>query len=39
MITYKLYTENMESQFKKWVEQRKNESAIKIYMEDYVKVK
>jgi len=39
MITYKLYTENMESQFKKWVEQRKKESAIKIYMEDYVKVK
>jgi putative peptidyl-prolyl cis-trans isomerase len=39
MITYKLYNENMETQFQKWVEQRKKESAIKIYMEDYVKVK
>lgn len=39
MITYKLYTENMEIQFDKWVKQRKNESAIKIYMENYVKVK
>lgn len=39
MITYKLYSENMESQFKKWVNQRKEQSAIKIYMEDYVKVK
>jgi putative peptidyl-prolyl cis-trans isomerase len=39
MITYKLYNENMEAQFDKWVEQRKKESAIKIYMEDYVKVK
>jgi len=39
MITYKLYSENMEVQFKKWVKQRKDESAIKIYMEDYVKEK
>ncbi len=39
MITYKLYNENMEAQFDKWVQQRKKESAIKIFMEDYVKVK
>jgi len=39
MIVYKLYNENMEVQFEKWVEQRKKESSIKIFMEDYVKVK
>lgn len=39
MIIYKLYGDNMEAQFQKWVQQRKNESGIKIYMEDYVKVK
>lgn len=39
MIIYKLYGDNMEVQFHKWVQQRKNESGIKIYMEDYVKVK
>jgi len=39
MIVYKLYTENMESQFRKWVQQKKREAAIKIYMENYVKGK
>ncbi len=39
MIIYKLYNENMGTQFSKWVQKKKNESAIKIYMEDYVKVK
>ena len=39
MITYKLYSENMEVQFKKWIKQRKEESAVKIYMENYVKEK
>lgn len=39
MISYKLYSDNMEVQFKKWVKQRKEQAAIKIYMEDYVKVK
>jgi len=37
IIMYKLYTEKMEQQFSKWVEQRKKESFIKIYMNDYVK--
>lgn len=37
MIMYKLYTENSQAQFRKWVNQRKNEASIKIYMEGYVK--
>lgn len=35
MIMYKLYTENSQQQFKKWVSQKKEEAAIKIYMEGY----
>src|SRR5208337_1386520 len=37
MIMNKLYAENMEVQFKKWVEEKKKKSSIKIYMEDYIK--
>ncbi|HOP64007.1 MAG TPA: peptidylprolyl isomerase [Spirochaetota bacterium] len=39
MIVYKLYTENMEAQFRKWVTQQKKKAAINIYMENYVKGK
>ncbi len=37
MIMYKLYSENAQLQFKKWVKQKKEESSIKINMEGYVK--
>jgi len=37
MISQKLYYEKIADQFKKWVVQRKKESDIKIYMENYVK--
>jgi len=37
MIMYKLYTESAQGQFRKWVQQKKEEAAIKIYMEGYVK--
>lgn len=37
LIVMKLYNEKMMMQFKKWVQQRKKESAIKIYMDNYVK--
>lgn len=37
MIMYKLYTENSQQQFKKWVKQKKDEASIKIYMEGYIK--
>ncbi len=37
MIMYKLYSENAQGQFKKWVKQKKAEANIKISMEGYVK--
>jgi putative peptidyl-prolyl cis-trans isomerase len=37
MIMYKLYTENSQEQFKKWVKQKIDEASIKIYMEGYIK--
>ncbi|MCL2025529.1 MAG: peptidylprolyl isomerase [Leptospirales bacterium] len=37
MISQKLYYEKITDQFKKWVAQKKQESDIKIYMENYVK--
>ncbi len=37
MIMYKLYTENSQEQFKKWVKQKRDEASIKIYMEGYIK--
>lgn len=37
MIMYKLYTENAQVQFEKWVKQQKEKASIKIYMEDYIK--
>ncbi|MCP4130656.1 MAG: hypothetical protein GY754_06705 [bacterium] len=37
MIMYRLYTENMASQFKKWVARRKRMSEIIILMENYRK--
>ena len=37
MISQKLYYEKIADQFKKWVAQRKKESDIRIYMENYVK--
>lgn len=37
MIMYKLYTERMYSQFQKWVDKRRGESEIKIYLSDYIK--
>jgi len=37
MIMYKLYSENAQEQFKKWVKQKKDEASIKIYMEGYIK--
>jgi parvulin-like peptidyl-prolyl isomerase len=36
MIMYKLYSEGLETQFKKWVEKKKEESAITIFMDNYV---
>jgi putative peptidyl-prolyl cis-trans isomerase len=37
MISQKLYYEKIADQFKKWIAQKKKESDIKIYMENYVK--
>ncbi|MDR3238173.1 MAG: peptidylprolyl isomerase, partial [Spirochaetia bacterium] len=37
MISQKLYYEKIAEQFKKWIAQKKKESDIKIYMENYVK--
>lgn len=37
LILWKLYSDNMAEQYRKWMEQRKSESSIIIYMEDYVK--
>ena len=37
MIMYKLYTDNSQVQFKKWVQQKKEEASIKINMEGYIK--
>jgi len=36
MIMYKLYSEGLEVQYKKWVQQKKEESAITIFMDNYV---
>ncbi len=36
LILWKLYTENMAEQYVKWMEQRKKEASITIYMEEYV---
>jgi foldase protein PrsA len=36
LIMYKLYNENMVDQFKKWVNKRKKESEIQIFMKNYV---
>jgi putative peptidyl-prolyl cis-trans isomerase len=38
MIMYKLYMENMDLQFKKWIKKRKKESDIKIFMDNYTTV-
>ena len=37
MIMYKLYGDNMEAQFKKWIDKKRSSSAIKIFMAEYVK--
>jgi putative peptidyl-prolyl cis-trans isomerase len=37
LIMFKLYNESMLEQFNKWVNKRKNESDIKIYMPKYIK--
>jgi putative peptidyl-prolyl cis-trans isomerase len=37
MIMYKLYTDRMTIQFQKWIEKRRAESDIKIYLNTYVK--
>jgi len=37
MIMYKLYSENAQVQFEKWVKQQKEKASIKIYMEGYIK--
>jgi putative peptidyl-prolyl cis-trans isomerase len=36
LIMYKLYNENMFEQFKKWVNRRKKESEIQIFMKNYI---
>jgi parvulin-like peptidyl-prolyl isomerase len=36
MIMYKLYNEGLQGQFKKWVRQKKKESSITIFMDNYV---
>ncbi len=36
MIMYRLYSEKMMVQYKKWVLRRKKESEIKIYMDNYI---
>ncbi len=37
MIMYKLYSENAQVQFEKWIKQQKENASIKIYMEGYIK--
>jgi len=37
MILYKLYTEGLQEQYKKWIAQEKKKSDIKIYMKNYIK--
>ena len=37
MIMYKLYMENSQVQYKKWIKRKKEEASIKIYMEGYIK--
>jgi putative peptidyl-prolyl cis-trans isomerase len=37
LIMFKLYNEKIFTQFQKWVQKKKNESDIQIYMKDYVK--
>jgi parvulin-like peptidyl-prolyl isomerase len=32
-----LYHQNLDIQFSKWIAQRRKESEIKIYMQDYIK--
>ncbi|HPS56610.1 MAG TPA: peptidylprolyl isomerase [Spirochaetota bacterium] len=39
LIMWKLHSENMAVQFEKWLDKRKNEASIEIYMEDYVEKK
>jgi len=36
MIMYKLYNEGLEGQFRKWIIQKKKESSITIFMDNYV---
>ncbi|MBN1495177.1 MAG: peptidylprolyl isomerase [Spirochaetes bacterium] len=36
LIMFKLYNENMSEQFKKWVNRRKKESEIQIFMKNYM---
>lgn len=37
LIMYKLYLDKMNDQFKKWIQKRKNESEIQIFLENYIK--
>ena len=37
MIIYKLYTEKLNKQFKKWVSRKKRKSDIEIFMKGYIK--
>jgi putative peptidyl-prolyl cis-trans isomerase len=39
LILWKLHSENAAVQFEKWLDRRKNEASIEIYMEDYVEKK
>lgn len=39
LILWKLHSENMAVQFEKWLDKRRNEASIEIYMEDYVEKK
>lgn len=39
LILWKLHSENMAMQFEKWLDRRRNEASIEIYMEDYVEKK
>lgn len=39
LIMWKLHSENMAVQFEKWLDKRKNEASIEIYMDDYVEKK
>jgi len=36
MIMYRLYSEGLEAQYKKWMRQKKEESAITIFLDNYV---